>query len=95
MELLLRRPALLLGALGPCAALPNGRKVWRWLLVIGVPKGDIAGGQQLRQPPQFPDLPLAPLAPKNSLKHRPESPATMPRSASSASGLGGTASPVS
>lgn len=36
--------------------------VWLLLLVFGVIACDLAGRQQLGQPPQFPDLPRAPLA---------------------------------
>lgn len=35
---------------------------WLLLLVFGVIACDLAGRQQLGQPPQFPDLPRAPLA---------------------------------
>lgn len=36
--------------------------LWLLLLVFGVIACDLAGRQQLSQPPQFPDLPRAPLA---------------------------------
>ena len=36
--------------------------LWLLLLVFGVIACDLAGRQQLGQPPQFPDLPRAPLA---------------------------------
>lgn len=46
----------------PLGLLAGDRLDWLLLLVFGVIACDLAGRQQLGQPPQFPDLPRAPLA---------------------------------